>query len=155
MTSKPLINSLRIVFYALLAGQVFFLAVTAMIHNFTPFVSFDGTFTKSMLLVCLFAAIGGIMGGKLVTRRQLDKIEQQMPLEQKVSRWRGVFILRLAMLEAPSFMAIVGFMLTANFVFAALSILLMAVFATNFPTYTKISAELNLSDNEGRVLLLM
>ena len=137
---------LPIIHLALLIGQVLFAVV---VYNIAPQkgFSFDGS-ANPFVYVSLVLTFGGFTAGNILFTKQLQKIEPEYTLSQKLASYQTAFILRAALLEGPSLFSIVAYMLSGNLLFLAVSGAIILYFVTIRPTKDKIANDLNLGDNE-------
>jgi hypothetical protein len=145
-TPEGFLKSISIIHLALLAGQVIFGIVAYAqsgkiyfgIHNM------DSVFIYIVPLV----AIGGFMGGYLTFKKQLADIRNKKSLGEKVMAYQTALIIRYALLEGPSLLAIVTYMEDGNLFFLAIAGLLMLYFLFLRPTMEKVENDLDLNFTE-------
>ncbi|MDF1546756.1 MAG: hypothetical protein P1P88_02965 [Bacteroidales bacterium] len=145
------IPTLKVIHIALIMGQLVFAGVVIFLEN-------NGTagMARDLGNIFLFLALiftgGGIFGSRAFYKYRITFITPDMPFEEKLSNFRIALITKYAILEAPSFIALVGFLITANYLILLFAGLVVAVFVMEAPTLEKISLELKLSDEE-KILL--
>lgn len=141
-------KSLKIIHLALIAGQVFFGFVTVYLHNSGQFSAdgrtLDGIF---QILVPIFA-FSGITISLYIFRNKVNQIKEKTTLKEKFEAYRKALVIKYALLEAPSFFALVCYLLTANVTFLYISLIIIAVFILNKPSKKRAITELELSENE-------
>lgn len=154
MEKMPLsqyVPSLKIIHIALIIGQLVFAGVVILLDS-------NGTagMAKDLSNIFLFLALlftgGGIFGSRAFYKSRIALITPDMLFEEKLSNFRIAIITKYAILEAPSFIAIVGFLITANYLILLFAGLVIAVFVMEAPSLEKISLELKLSDEEQNQL---
>lgn len=144
MKPTEIIKSSLIIFYALLAGQIIFLLislylVSASIVKSNPDLSLILTFTILIFLSPLLV-IGPIIYRKLISKNS-DSVKS---LEQKLILYRQGMIIKLALVEGTSIFSIVCFLITGNFLFVIIAILLISLFFLHKPTIEKFASDFNI-----------
>lgn len=147
-TAQQYLKTLQIIHLAMLAGQLLFLLVVAVLdlspQNIDSFKDIE-----SILLVAIPAVVfSGIIAGELLLKNSLPDIRQQTALGDKLFRYREKFILKMALLEGPALLSIIGFLLTKNYLFAGLAIIIVLLFLSKRPTIDRISNDLELNLQE-------
>lgn len=145
-TPESFLKSISIIHLALLAGQVIFcIAAYAQsgkiyfgIHNM------DSIFIYIVPLV----AIGGFVVGYLAFKKQLAGIRNKTSLGEKIIAYQTALIIRYALLEGPSLLAIVIYMQYGNLFFLGIAGLLMLHFLFLRPTMEKVENDLDLNFTE-------
>lgn len=137
-----------IVHLGLFSGQFLF-AVLAYYLNSTGAISFDNQELNQMFLVIVpLVAIGAILGGLFLSKKQLESIKQKENLHEKLMAYQTVLIVKYGLLEGASILAIVGYLFTANTIFMAIAAVIILLFIMNRPTVIKTITDLELSQTE-------
>jgi hypothetical protein len=137
------IRSLRIIFFALLAGQLIFF-VTWYLAGAIPIIQdLKGIFDY---LVPLFL-FGSIFLSKFIYRILINKVKDST-FVKKLEGYKNAVIVSLAILESANFMAITAYMLTGEILYAAASLIMFLLFIINAPSEDKFRAELELTPEE-------
>ncbi len=148
MKSNEILKSSLIIFYALLAGQIIFLIISLYV------VSLDVIETNSDLsLVLIFSVLlllsPLLIAGPIIYRRFiLSQSDKCKTLEQKLVLYRQGMIIKLAMVEGASIFSIVCFLITGNFLFVVIALILIILFAFHKPSSEKFASDFNLSLSE-------
>ena len=152
-TSKEFFNALNITFLSLIFGQIFF-AVIAIFLNINGSMSFDLQDTKfTFLLIAIISAFAAIYGGNYFFRLKLQNAKQAPSLYNKLVEYRAACIAKWAILETPSFFAIIGYFLTADMTFLIITIAIISFFLMNRPGPEKTCVELELDDQHKFLVL--
>jgi len=127
MTSGGYFKSIKIVHIALVIGIVFFTLISVFLQ-----ISGFGTVGQEinnglLLLVPIFALIG-IFASNLVFRKKLKGIREKSNLKEKMEDYRSALIIKLALIEGPSFFTVVAYLLTGNYIFLGIVVVLIIVF---------------------------
>ncbi len=148
MKTTEIIKSSLIIFYALLAGQIIFLLislylVSANVVQTIPDLSLILTFTI-LIFISPLLVVGPIIYRKLISRN-FDSVKST---EQKLILYRQGMIIKLAMVEGASIFSIVSFLITGNFLFVIIAILLISLFFLHKPTLEKFASDFNIPLSE-------
>jgi 4-hydroxybenzoate polyprenyltransferase len=145
------LKSLRIVYFALAMGIVFFVLVSLFLNSVNgPFSATDLTPTeRAPFLITLIVITGFIfMAYKAIFPKKLDIIKSLPTLDRKLVAWRELNILQGALIEAPAFFATVLFLLLGISVLLIWPFACLALFWLTQPTRDKLIREANLSPKE-------
>ncbi|MFN8715322.1 MAG: hypothetical protein ACK5Z2_20915 [Bacteroidota bacterium] len=145
LPSDKLLSQLKVLFGALLSGQVLFGAVTVFILYGSPEAVQPFSFGATTLsgLIPLAAAML-LIAGTLVPRKMLIPLRGEKDDAKLYSGYRSVCLVRWALHEAAVLICLAGTIIERQpslFIPAAISLL---VFALLFPTRDKLFAELHL-----------
>jgi hypothetical protein len=148
MKQKEIIKSSLIIFYTLLSGQIVFFLISLYLvsaqviptnSNLSLILIFTLLFFLSPLLV-----VGPIIYRKLISK-QYDNIKT---VEQKLILYRKGIIIKLALVEGASIFSIVCFLITGNYLFIIIAILLISLFFLHKPSLEKFAADFNIALSE-------
>jgi hypothetical protein len=112
--NSTFMKSLRIVYFTLAMGIVLFMMVAVLIFNLNGALSETSITSaqKSPFLAALVVLTGVVLlVYKAIFPKKLDAIKAMPSLERKLAAWRELSILEAALIEAPSFFAIMLFLL--------------------------------------------
>lgn len=148
MKTTEIIKSSLIIFYALLAGQIIFLLislylVSANVVQTIPDLSLILTFTI-LIFISPLLVVGPIIYRKLISRN-FDSVKST---EQKLMLYRQGMIIKLAMVEGASIFSIVCFLITGNFLFMIIAILLISLFFLHKLALGKFASDFNIPLSE-------
>lgn len=144
LPSDQLLDQLRVLFIALLFGQVLFGGVVAasLVLGDEPLPPFS--VERTMLLILLLVAAVLFSTGYYVPRTMLKKLRGEKDDAKLYAGYRSVCLVRWAMYETATLLCITGAFLEhqlAYFIPASIALLL---FALLYPTRDKMFAELQL-----------
>ena len=94
----------------------------------------------------------GIAGNILFFKAKLKQLKFKKDLSYKMEQYRVALLVSYALIEGPSILGIVAFLLTGNIVFLSLSILIILLFFVNKPSKYKFSLDLELSGDEKKLI---
>jgi hypothetical protein len=145
-TPEGFLRSISIIHLALLAGQVIF-GIVAYAQSTRVYFGVNNMDDMFIFIVPV-VAIGGFMAGYLIFKQQLVIIRGKRTLGEKVISYQTALIMRYALLEGPSLLAIVAYLLNGNLFYLAVAGLLMLYFLFLRPTMEKVENDLDLNFNE-------
>jgi len=146
--SKEYFRGLRIVHLGLILGQVFFMLVTVYLIESGNFeVEMKGLISP---LTWFLVIAGGLslLASPLVFNYKLKIARKKDVFYEKMGDYRASLVVRYALLEGPSFMGLVFFMLTGFYWFLAFSLMIVAIFVLIRPTILKAETDLQLNPDE-------
>lgn len=144
-TIQNYFKSLTIIHAALLLGQVFFgivacyLVLTGLPGN--NMGDLHDIFQNYIPL----GVIGSILGSLLITKSRLKTAREKNELEEKLGHYRATLIIKFALLEGATFLALICFVVTANYFLLGLAALTIIIFSINRPTKDKATTDLELN----------
>lgn len=146
LMQNSFLKTMRIIFFALLAGQIIFMAVAFFtVNNNPPQSQSDDLFN---IIVPVAIGLGLFMSGMLF-KQLLGKIKNDASFEKKLEAYRSAMIIRYALLEGPSIFSTVAYLLSGNIIFLAFSGVMILAFLMNMPSRNKAAQDLNLSSIEA------
>jgi len=147
---KQFMINLRMLYLALVAGVIIFLAVVINLlgsENITTTGDLEILFLIDVIVTAVM-----LPGAYLISNRLYEQINRKESLANRLAQFQSAFIIRLAMIEAPALLSVIVLLLTGNISALALFALSLALFALNYPTPEKIGRTLDLSDKEKELL---
>jgi len=151
-SSKDYFRSLQISYFGLIAGQVLFGAFALFIDLVVqPDFALNQIRDVLIYIVPLIAFVG-ILGSNLVFKSRLKRLKIKVKLIEKTNDYRAALIVRYALLEGPSFFALVIYYLTGDMLFLGVSGLIVAVFLTIRPTIERAASDLDLNLNDKQAI---
>jgi hypothetical protein len=143
---ESFLKSMSIIHLALLAGQVIF-AIVAYAQSSKVFFGIHYMDDVFMYIVPL-AAIFGFIAGYGIFKKQLAALGNKSSLGEKIIGYQSALIIRYALLEGPSLLAVWAYLLNNNLFYLAVASLLIIYFIFLRPTMEKIENDLGLNFNE-------
>jgi hypothetical protein len=145
------LRSLRIVYFALAMGIVFFMLVTLLLNRMSgPFAQENITASdRTPFLIVLIVITGSIfIAYKVIFPKKQDAIKALPTLDKKLLAWRELCVLQGALIEAPAFFALVLFLLLGIYTLLVWPLAGLLLFWITQPTRDKLISEANLSPSE-------
>lgn len=152
MTSKSYFSQLSILFFAFIAGQLIFAGV-AFFLNQQGGMETDPELEDIMKILVPLAAVAAVGGSTFLAKGLLAQIPKDSSLEKKLNQYRSAFMVKMAMHEGPSLLAIVAYLLTGQILFLVVSGVIIALQFMMNPSPQKTIDELGLVGQERDILL--
>jgi hypothetical protein len=89
--------------------------------------------------------LSSITASKFIYSKQVSEFDKTLPLENKLISYRTNNIIKLALLEGANIFNISVMIITANYLFAALFIIIVVLFLLNRPTKEKFIMDYEIS----------
>lgn len=147
-TSQQYFSTLSIIHGAMLAGQVLFAAVAWFLVQDGPLS--DPESISALRIVVPIALISGLIGNQLFTRSRLPQLREKETLTEKLTGYRTLLIVRFALLEGPTLLALATYLLGGDLTVLLVSGAIIAYFAIQRPTREGAIQALQLSGEEER-----
>jgi hypothetical protein len=150
-SAKALLKITRVIFFAMIAGLLTFLAMTFYVNEIKYSTKFD--LSEPLFIVNIILCCVALPAGYYVSKSIFNKIDPNDLLKNKLFRFQSGQVIRLAFCEGVGLFSIVNLLLTSNLMFLVfLGIALLTMF-TYYPTPEKIGREINLTQTEIDSLL--
>lgn len=149
MTSKEFFNSLNILHLALIVGVLMFMIV-AIYLNFseTKVVESDDSFSFTLQVTALVLTVSSLTLGSFITKKRLTDAQKIESFTEKIGMYRGIMVLKYALIEGPALACTVFYLITGDFIFLALGLIMLFLFVLNRPTKEKAILDLDLKGEE-------
>ncbi len=147
------VRGLRVLFLGMALGVFSFLGVTVFFaYIMEPEVS-DPATVKNFVYIALAVLFLSLPAAEWIFRRMKKEIPDDLPLEEKIMRYRKTFVARFAILYLPVMMSVVFLLMTARiFPFAGIIAFMLVVILFTAPTQRTLIKDLNLSREEADLL---
>jgi hypothetical protein len=145
------LKSLRIVYFALAMGiLLFFLMALFLNSSAGAFMGRELKSNEKTPFVIVLIVLTGVIfiAYRSIIPRKLTFIQSLPSLDKKLAAWRELNILQGALFEAPSFLAIVMFLLLGLYVLLIWPFVGIVIFWFTQPSRDKLISEANLTSNE-------
>ena len=142
------LKAIRILYLAMLAGQVIFAAIVTTFVETGVLSNGIHSVTLIFQVAILVIAAGAIPASFILFRKRLAEISPEEDLAKKIEKYRAALILRMALCQFPNMFAIIAYFVTANRSFLWMIILLIGNFLLIYPTRDKIIQQLQLNSRE-------
>ena len=105
------------------------------------------------LYIALFLSFFGVVFGNIYYKNQLQSACKKGTLQEKLTHYISISIVKFAFLDGAALFSIVCIMLTDSYYFVVIALFLLAILILNRPTEPKAKFELQLTDEEFNQLL--
>ena len=110
---KKFFSSLQLLKRSLIVGQILFALIAVFIQK-SFVLSIDFQNDVWIILVVVYS-LSALMGSQILYRSLMQKTHQAMDTFIKLEKFRMAYILRMAIIESASIMAIVVYIISNNF----------------------------------------
>ena len=142
--TKSFFPNLNIIFIALLSGQTIYFVLGLYL-----ILSGDMRGMSELNTIFIFitpvVVLSSITASKFIYSKQVSEFDKTLPLENKLISYRTNNIIKLALLEGANIFNISVMIITANYLFAALFIIIVVLFLLNRPTKEKFIMDYEIS----------
>lgn len=156
MSNNPDIkNQLRVtntIYYSLITGLLlFFIVVMVFIQDNNPTAGkeLDNIFT---FVVPIFGLMMMFIS-RMIYNQMILKFDSSANLLQKISHYRAAKIVSWAMIEGACFFALVATMVTSNYLYIVVFILLIGYFILMRPSKESLVRDMHLKSEESDLIL--
>ncbi len=147
MKFSDLYKQLNILFFALLAGQIFFVFISLInVLILKNAFAKDGLSVVFVFLVPAYSFFV-VLAGSIVYKKRLAGIGQK-EMNVRFEIFRSAFIIRLALMESSSFISFVVYMISGDWIYLAFGLLIVAIFLFLRPVKERILSDMELSSEE-------
>lgn len=143
---KPFLQLIRLIYFALIAGVLFFLLITLLMPGQSPAFRFDTG--EPLSLVVPVITLIAIPSGYFFSRRVFNSVRPESLMNKKLSVYQLGLLIRMAFFEGAALLSIVSFMITMNFYFLIFTGLALTAMIINYPTPEKIEEAVSLNPAE-------
>jgi hypothetical protein len=149
-TVKSYFMALQIVYFALIAGQLIFAFLSFYLIRSGLFDGEQAELRNIFIYIVPVFVVGGLFISHLLFKSFLNNAKGKISLYEKLTYYRSALIIRYALLEGPSFFAIVVYLLTGDYLFLGMSGLIVLIFFTLKPSVERAINDLELNSEETR-----
>ena len=144
-TPRKFLKTLSLLHAALLGAQILFAGVVLLLNSDRDI----GTQASDNVFLYVVPVMSGMsfLLSRFLFSSLVAKARAKDSLKEILVAYQGAFLVRLALLEAPSLFAIVTYFVTGNIILLAVSGLIILYFLTLAPSKQKVESDLNLSYN--------
>jgi hypothetical protein len=140
---------LNLMHKALLMSQLLFAGVCIYLVYSKSFLPSAQELDRTLQVIALIAAAGGIYAGMTLFKKKLAQIrDTQATAKEKLALYRVACIMQWALMEGPSIFCIACFLMTGNYAFLGLVVVILFLFVMTAPSKLKILMQLQISEAE-------
>ena len=132
---------------AMLLAQILFVAIVYYInHNNTS--DLDNDFDRKIQMILTGIAVFSVVAALYLFKKNMEKLKNIQELNEKILKYRQASIIKFALLEFATFVAIIGYFFILNISFLVLAAVLIAFFALQKPTILAMTNYLGVREND-------
>jgi hypothetical protein len=150
MKSKQYFQSILIIHLAVWTGLSLFMAVT---YFLTPETGMAPELESILQIIVGIASTGAVGINLLVIPKLKEKAQSANSLIEKLNQYRAYSIIRIASLEVVGLLAVIGYMMTAQFYFLVVAVVIWLLMQLFVGRKDKIIQEMQFSQNEIMTLM--
>ena len=156
MVDGNLSNDLRatsILFASMVIGLIVFVGISIGVNVMIGPFKHDGQFAKIFLIVTIFLSTVCLISAHINYNRRVYNMQQSTAvLQERLNQYRSALIIYLALTEGPAIFSIMGFLLTGDFRFLAITVILLVNMFIKRPSKSRFIEELQLDTKEQQGL---
>jgi|SRR6056297_1703624 len=135
-------RSLTLIYSSMIFGQVFFFLIAFYLRNEWLIHPEFSNLEVFKWIVPLFTG-GSIYQSNIFFKRRIKKARQKPTFARKMDDYRIALLVRYALWEVPSLLAIAAYFLTGQWLYLSLSALVILVFLAHRPDIDRARRELD------------
>jgi hypothetical protein len=140
-------KALNIVHKAQMVGQLVFMIVSLYLVS-TGFTDKNNVLASPLLIIVGILGVVGIIFGNNLFQKKVEQVRAMDATDSaKLNAYRGAYIIRWAMLQAPGLFSIISFLITGDYAFAGIWLVLIVLFVTAGPSRSKMDDDLDSEDD--------
>jgi hypothetical protein len=148
MSLKEILKTTTIIFYSLLAGQLILL-ITSVYFVSSGIILTNIELLPVLIITVLLLTPPMLVIGPIIYRKMIsNQLTKQQSIEQKMILYRRGLIIKLALIEGLSLFSIISFLITGNYIFITIFILLIGLSLMHKPSFEKFVSDFKLSSLE-------
>lgn len=152
MTIQPTspFRELQTIYRVLLYTQIGFWILALVLIQFAVFKPVaTESLDRILQVIAVFYSFIAVIVGLQLFRRRLETIKSlEIPARDKIIQYKSASVVQWALLEGAGIFCIVSYILTGNWSFLGLAIMLLAIFGGLNPFKQKVMLQLRLSDTD-------
>jgi len=151
-TTNNFVKKMRIVFFAMIAGQVLFAAISLYLHfNADPLMG-PNRILDLFIYVAPVLIVASYFLGNILFNVMKEKGKSSKNSLHRQNTFRAAYLVRFAFIEGASLFTILLFLLTNNFIFLGMTGVCFLLCIRLIPNNKKVIDELELTPEEFKSL---
>lgn len=149
MNDNKAYKQIRIIFYAILSGLLFFglgafglVKMQGIVNALTPM---QMQYIETIIIIMAFI---GIPTSHYFHKKKTESINPALSPEEKLSRYRVSFFIKMATFEGLSLISLLTYLMSGNNTFLIIYSILLITILINYPGKSKVAEELNMETDE-------
>jgi hypothetical protein len=144
-------KQLKIIFVALASGQIiYFLISLFLILQEVVQLNKDFSSIRGFLVPVVVVIL--VVSSKLLYNHSINSKVKETPINEKLLLYKTNNIIRFALLEMAGILTVTFYLLTGDFLYAGMFVILMGIFLVNFPSKERFISEFELPSFKEKTL---
>jgi hypothetical protein len=149
MQASSLYKQIKLLYFAILAGLLIFMVVAWLfVQQNGPVSVLSPSIENSMQSFLVILILAGIPVSYIFHSKKTAHIDPELSLAEKLGHYRRSLFIKFATLESLSLISLLAYITSSNRSYILFYMILMIVFAMNYPGKSKVAQELNLNQDE-------
>ena len=140
-------RQLKIIFYAIVAGQVFYFLL-ALYLVLTDKVIVSKNYDSPIGIIIPVIVIMLVIASKFLYERLTESKISETSISEKLISYRTNIIIKFTFLEVANLLTVTFYLLTADFLYIGMFIIVLGLYLINFPGKEKFVVDYGLSGKE-------
>lgn len=153
MSTKAFFTTLNIIYFAICFVMLLFGAVVFYLVSSGSVQPQPDALPVIISYVVYGLAVAGVVAAHFIYRQLLTQADPAPSLRARLNKYQSATLVRSACLEAPALFAAVCTMLTGEFTYLTIPVLMAGVFVVWRPTPESAKEDLQLQEGEASVLM--
>lgn len=145
--SNDFFKNITIIYFAMLMGQISFLAI-ALFLKFTGGQIVTDIFSTSFGIVVFLLSFICVIAGSYLYKRLILQAQSKVGIGEKLNAYQISVIVNLARIEGPVLFSIVVFLLTSQIYFLLFTLVLIIIFLTLRPSKQRAMEDLKIDSEQ-------
>lgn len=140
-------KQIRIIFYALIAGQLLYLIIAFILAG-SDSINIDKGFSAALGFIIPVIIIALVIGSKFIYKRLISVQGRETSLQEKINSYRNNNIIKFALLESANILSITFYLLTGDFLYLGMFVIVLALDIMYFPGKEKFIEDFQLTGED-------
>jgi len=146
-------RSLQLIYRALLWGQILFLIVALIVASTIAKRAASEELDRQLQVIAVLVSFSAFIIGSRVFKKNLFQARNaNISAKQKLAMYRKASLIQWALMDVATVFCIVGYIVTHNFSFIGLALLMLVIFGGMNPFKSKVMLQLALSPSDVETL---
>ncbi len=141
-------KSLLILYISLLFGQLIFLGISFFMVKQQMFNKELADIENILMVLEVLLVLICMISGQKIFKVRVEKLNELKSLSAKLTEYRVASLIRWALMEGSCLFAIICFMLTSNYLFMLIAVLVLFFFAGISPVKSKVASDMGITVEE-------
>lgn len=141
------LKNLKLIYIFSILSPIVFVIIFSIVLPKGTIMQNDNYATIFKYLVPIFALVF-VSIGLFISKKKLNEIKLEENSENKLLKYRGLSLMRMAILEGIILFSLIAYISTLNNLYIFYALIVMSLFIPIFPTLRRIVTELNIETDE-------